>query len=252
MICKLTTDIYRLQIPFSNIYTSIFLIRTPEGTVVYDTGTYASDISKYLTPALQELGLDRPCAVVVSHNHGDHAGGLSAFHEHFPDTPIYAGSEACAERVDAQVNVLRDDEALCGVLKAIHIPGHTADAVGLYDNRTKTLISGDCLQVYGIYGKGKWGTSIPFAEAHFEAINRLKAMDIERLYAAHHYEPYGNEAVGGETVKKYLCKCQQALTELKAYASAHPGRTPEELAEGYAKETDLPVPPAKTFAAFNQ
>ena len=66
MIVKLTTDIYRLQIPFSNIYTCMFLIRTPEGTVVYDTGTYGSDISNYLVPALQELGMEKLAALVLA------------------------------------------------------------------------------------------------------------------------------------------------------------------------------------------
>ena len=247
MLLQLTPDIYRLQIPFSNIYTCMFLIRTPEGVVVYDTGTYSKDIPNYLVPALQELGA--PCAVVVSHNHGDHAGGLAAFHQHFPDTPIYAGSEACKERVDTDVTVLKDGQSLWGVLKAVHIPGHTADAFGLYDGRTKSLVSGDCLQAYGIYGKGKWGTSIPYPDAHLAALSRLDAMGIQALYAAHHYEPYGNEATG-EGVKKYIRKCAQALTDIKAYVDTNPGKTPEELAEAYAAQAGHPIPPAKTFAAF--
>ena len=248
MLCQLTPDIYRLQIPFSNIYTCMFLIRTPEGTVVYDTGTYSTDVPNYLVPALEELG--KPCAVVVSHNHGDHAGGLAAFHEQFPHIPIYAGSQACRERVDADVQVLQDGQTLWGVLTAVHIPGHTADAFGLYDQRTKSLVGGDCLQAYGIYGKGKWGTSIPYPQAHLEALRRLENRNIEKLYTAHHYEPYGNEAIGHEAVKNYIRKCDQALTDMEAYVAANPGKTPEELAEAYAKETGLPIPPAKTFAAY--
>lgn len=248
MIYQLTPDIYRLQIPFSNIYTCMFLIRTPEGMVVYDTGTYSSDIPNYLVPALQELG--RPCAVVVSHNHGDHAGGLRAFHGQFPDAPIYAGSEACKERVDTEVRVLTNGEKLLGVLKAVHIPGHTADALGLYDSRTNTLISGDCLQAYGIYGKGKWGTSIPYPAAHLDALKRLESMDIEALYTAHDYEPHGNCAVGNAAVQAYMQSCRQALADIRAYAQVHPGASSEDQATGYAEATGLPIPPAKTFEAI--
>ena len=249
MITQLTTDIYRLQIPFSNIYTCMFLIRTPEGTVVYDTGTYGSDISNYLVPALQELGMEKLAAVAISHKHGDHAGGLTAFHELYPNVPIYAGSEACKERVDAQERVLKDGDVFCG-LTAVHIPGHTSDCTGIYDGRTKTLLSADCLQVYGIYGKGKWGTSIPCRAEHFEALKRLKNMDIQALYTAHDYEPLGNSAVGADQVAAYIEKCTQALIDLGTFVENHPALKLEEYGPAYAEASGLPIPPDKSFAAI--
>jgi len=252
MILQLTDHIYRLQIPFSNIYTCMFLIRTPVGTVVYDTGTYASDISNYLVPALQELDMGTPCCVVISHNHGDHAGGLAAFHECYPDVPICAGSTACEERVDMPVQVLTDGMELCAVLKAVSIPGHTLDAIGLYDSRTKTLISGDCLQAYGIYGKGKWGTSIAYPEAHLKALDRLENMDIQALYTAHHYEPLGNSAEGAENAQNYILQCRKALKDIREYVAAHPELPVEELNEYYAAQTGLPIPPTKSFTPYKE
>ena len=251
MILQLTDYIYRLQIPFSNIYTCMFLIRTPAGTVVYDTGTYGSDISNYLVPALQELSMEQPVAVAISHNHGDHAGGLTAFHELYPDVPIYAGSEACKERVDASVRVLKDGDILFG-LRAVHIPGHTTDCIGIYDRRTKTLLSGDCLQAYGIYGKGKWGTSIAYPQAHLEALDRLENMDIQALYTAHHYEPSGNSAEGLEQVQNYILRCRNALKDIRDYVVAHPEKELETLNEGYAAMTGLPIPPTKSFAPYKE
>ena len=250
MVYQLTPDIYRLQVPFSNIYTSIFLVRTPAGTVVYDTATYGSDISKYLVPALQELNIEGPCAVFVSHNHGDHAGGLAAFHALYPDVPVFAGSEACKERMDADVTVLCDGMTVGADLMAVHIPGHTLDAFGLYDRRTKTLISGDCLQAYGIYGKGKWGTSISCIGEHLSALNRLEQLDIEALYTAHDYEPCGNSAIGKEAVQNYILQCRKALQELQEFAKNNPELSAEELSESYAKTTGLPTPPPKTFCAI--
>ena len=251
MIIKLTTDIYRLQIPFSNIYTCMFLIRTAEGTVVYDTGTYGSDISNYLVPALQELGMEKPAAVVLSHNHGDHAGGLAAFHELYPAATIYAGSEACKERVDGPVQVLRDGEVFCN-LRAVHVPGHTLDCIGIYDSRTKTLLSADCLQAYGIYGKGKWGTSIAYPQAHLEALDRLEKMDIQALYTAHHYEPRGNSAEGKENVQNYILQCRNALKDIREFVAAHPELPTEELNEHYAAKTGLPIPPTKSFTPYKE
>ena len=245
MITQLTPDIYRLQIPFSDIYTCIFLIRTSAGIVVYDTATYSSDIPKYLIPALQELGA--PCCVVVSHNHGDHAGGLAAFHEQYPHVPVFAGSEACAERFGGSVKVLGHGDAIAPHLTVVAIPGHTQDAIGMFDDRTNTLISGDCLQAYGIYGKGKWGTSIPYRTEHLQALDRLEQMGIGQLYTAHHYEPWGNSAVGSTAVAAYIEACRQALADLCRYMEAHPEETPEQQAAGYAAATGLPEPPAKTM-----
>ena len=174
---------------------------------------------------------------------------MIAFHELYPNASIYAGSEACKERVDAPVQVLKDGDLFFG-LRAVHIPGHTSDCTGIYDDRSKTLLSADCLQAYGIYGKGKWGTSIPLREDHLKALERLKTMDIEALYTAHDYEPLGNSAVGTQQVAEYIEKCRQAIFDLHAFVKNHPELQLEEYGPAYAEETGMPIPPDKTFAAI--
>ena len=48
--------IYRLKIPFESIYTSVFLIKTEQGNALVDCATYASDVDKYILPALNQQG----------------------------------------------------------------------------------------------------------------------------------------------------------------------------------------------------
>ena len=77
-IRKISDNIFRLTIPFMDIYTSVFLIKTPKGAVLFDTATYDSDVTDYIIPFLNDSGVSREELkyVFVSHNHGDHSGGL--------------------------------------------------------------------------------------------------------------------------------------------------------------------------------
>ena len=58
---------------------NVFLIRTSEGNVVYDTGvTWQSEQQRDL---LLAMGHEKTTHVIVSHAHGDHNGGLAAWKE---------------------------------------------------------------------------------------------------------------------------------------------------------------------------
>ena len=69
--------IYRLRVPFEDLYTSVFLIRTEQGDALVDSGTYPSDVTEYILPALQEFGLRLADVryLIFTHQHGDHTGG---------------------------------------------------------------------------------------------------------------------------------------------------------------------------------
>lgn len=242
--------IYRLVVPFLDIYTSIFLIESEEGWVVFDTATYPEDMDNYLASALKELGVEKPAWVVVSHNHRDHGGGLARFAQLYPQTPIAAGSAACGERVPGrEVRVLSDGETLVGPLTAVTIPGHTADAVGLLDTRTGTLLSGDGLQLYGIYGSGAWGANISLIPEHLKAGEKLLSLDLQSILASHNYHPRDWRADGREAVADYIDQCAKALGDIRAYTLAHPDQTPEEMAEAYNAASGLPTVAPRIFKA---
>ena len=242
--------IYRLVVPFLDIYTTIFLVETEEGWVVFDTATYPEDMDNYLVPALRELGVEKPAWVVVSHNHRDHGGGLARFAELFPETPIAAGSTACGVRVPGrEVRVLADGETLVGPLKAVMIPGHTADAVGILDTRTNTLLSGDGLQLYGIYGSGAWGANIGLIPEHLKAGEKLQGLNLQTILASHNYHPCDWRADGKEAVADYIAQCAKALRDIRAYTLAHPDQTPEEMAEAYNAASGLPTVSSRIFKA---
>lgn len=242
--------IHRLEVPFLDIYTTIFLVETPSGLVVFDTATYPEDMDNYLLPALKELGVAEPAWLVVSHNHRDHGGGLARFAELFPGTPIAAGSKACGERVPGrEIRVLSDGEILVDPLVTVTLAGHTADCVGLLDRRTGTLLSGDGLQLYGIYGSGAWGANISLIPEHMATGEKLREMEIQIILASHNYHPRNWRADGREAVEDYICQCANALRDIRRYALAHPEQSFEEMAASYNGASGLPTVSHRIFKA---
>ncbi|MBR4888035.1 MAG: MBL fold metallo-hydrolase [Clostridia bacterium] len=250
-LSALTPYITRLTVPFLDIYTTIFVVKTEQGAVVFDTATYPEDMDTYLVPALEKLGIGAEDLkyVVLSHNHRDHAGGLARFAELFPGAAVAAGSRACEERIpDRNVTVLKEGDTLLDVLQVVALPGHTADCIGLLDTRTGTLLSGDGLQLFGIYGSGAWGANISYIKEHLALGKTLGEKKISVIAASHDYHPCGWKAEG-EAVGPYIAECAAALRAVADFARANPDDSNEELAARYNASSGLPTVGAHVFAA---
>ena len=72
--------IYRLRVPFMSVYTSVFLAVAQGEVFLVDCATTESDVRDIIVPALERLGYSLPdvSALVLTHPHSDHAGGLDA------------------------------------------------------------------------------------------------------------------------------------------------------------------------------
>ncbi len=250
-LMQITADIYRLVVPFADIYTTVFFIRTPDGWVIFDTATYPTDMDNFIFPAMEELGIaaETLTHTVISHDHSDHAGGLGRLAEVYPDEVILSRSEALAKRY-ATVVAPADGDLLAEVLRIVTIPGHAPDALGVYDTRTKTLLTGDGLQAYGIYGSGRWGANIFFPADHLKALDKLRRMEIDTLVTSHDYHPVGYAAHGTEEVTRYINVCADALTNIRRFVLEHPGMDDAALVDLYRIETGLPTLGARIFRAM--
>ena len=183
--------IYRLKVPFETVYTSVFLVETYSGAVLVDCATTAEDVDEVILPALRNMGheLLNIDAVVLTHHHGDHAGGIKRILTHAPKI-----------KVITKVGNIGED------IFVYPMAGHTEDSVGVFDRRTGTLISGDGLQGAGV---GKYRCSVKNKNAYLETVDRIKKdQRIENILFSHAYEPwYKDGAFGRETVDKCLSDC---------------------------------------------
>jgi len=106
---------------------NVFLIKTDEGNVIYDTGvSWQSEEQRDL---LLAVGDEKTTHVIVSHAHGDHNGGLEAWKE-----ALDGGAELIAhERYEYTNKIYGDtDEYLWRVRTGTLYPSHSAGQVSTF------------------------------------------------------------------------------------------------------------------------
>lgn len=193
---KEVEGVYRLKVPFENLYTSVFLILTEQGNVLVDSATYVSDVDNYITPALKEMGLSITDIhyLVLTHKHGDHAGGKDKILELAPSIKI----------VQEIASIILEG------LIVYELKGHTLDCIGVLEERSGTLISGDGLQGYGV---GKYRCSLESKDEYIKTIEKIRQdKRIEHILFSHAYEPWCQDrAWGKEQILMILEDCMRAI-----------------------------------------
>ncbi|MBR6794131.1 MAG: MBL fold metallo-hydrolase [Clostridia bacterium] len=250
---KINDNVTKIMIPYKDIYTTVLIIKTDEGIVLFDTATHEEDVYNYILPSLKKEGIEKEDVkyIFISHNHGDHSGGLKWLAPLLPDAVILSNSPSLTEKYTAyKVKPLKDGEIVAGCLQHVLIPGHTPDAGGLLDLRSKTLMTGDALQVYGIYGSGKWGSNIKWPDLHLAALPSLHELDVEQLIMAHEYHPCGSIVNGKENIDRCIDDCAEALYKIKAAILADPNADDAALAANYNATQGLPTVGEKVFKAI--
>lgn len=243
-ITKITEDIFRFDVPCQDIPVGVFVLKAPGGAVLFDTAATDADVDGYIIPALKQLGVEELKYVFISHKHGDLADGLARLRQVYPETCIVSRSGALQEAYAGTPFLFPEDGDTVGdVFRVVTIPGHTLDAMALLDTRTNTLLSGNCLQLYGICGSGLWGTAIRYVRYHIEAIAKLREMDIDTIITAQAYHPYGTTHAGKEAVKNCLDACVEALKRISATIWEYPTLDDEAIA---AKLNDGVLPAVET------
>ncbi len=230
------------QSPYYDVSTSCYLVETDKGVLLFDCGSFDSDFNAYVKPLLEGRGVTREQLryVFLSHDHEDHAGGLSALLQHYPDVTVLSRSAAVKKCYPSVVSPQNEDRLL-DVLQVVTIPGHTPDSMGLLDTRTATLLSGDSLQLYGLFGSGEWGANIPFPDEHFKALQRLRSMEIQQIITAHDYHPYGAVHNGGEAVRRALDACEAPLKQVRSLIEQYPTASNAEIRQLYHAAERLPT-----------
>lgn len=249
----ITEDLIRIVVPYKDIFTTMYILKSPAGPVLFDAASSDEDMTENLVPAMAELGLTPRDlrAVFVSHNHRDHAGGLGYLSEAAPEAVIVSRCPQLKERFGDRVLAPEDGDPLLEVFRVVTIPGHTADSAALLDTRTGILVTGDCLQLFGIYGSGEWGANITLPAEHLAAVEKVRAMAVSAVYCAHDYHPCGHWAAGAD-VNRALDACVEPLLRIRDLLLAHPALEDAEIRACYHRDVHLPTVPLKVVAAMRQ
>jgi glyoxylase-like metal-dependent hydrolase (beta-lactamase superfamily II) len=187
--CQIVKNIYRLKIPFDCIYTSVFLVRTSKGYMLVDCATTDEDVNKWIIPALNQMGLKLKDIqfLLLTHKHGDHAGGLRQIF-----------------RLNKNIQVINEPNIVFDDIEILHMAGHTLDCIGVLELQSSTLIAGDGLQGAGV---DKYRCSLESKEEYLKTIEKVKTdKRIKNIFFSHAYEPWEKDAIFG---RKEIQKCLQ-------------------------------------------
>jgi len=155
----------------------IWLIHNDQNSVIVDPGDAGPVIS-----ALERKNLNL-VAILITHHHADHIGGVIALQEKYPHIKIFAPQKDKYDFVN--ISLKNGDEINTPELqinyKIIEIPGHTRGHIAYYDK--KNLFCGDTLFACGC-GKIFDGTH----EQMYNSLKKISALPKDtKIYCAHEY-----------------------------------------------------------------
>jgi len=155
----------------------IWLIHNDQNSIIVDPGDAGPVIS-----ALERKNLNL-VAILITHHHADHIGGVMELQEKYPHINIFAPQKDKYDFVN--ISLKNGDEINIPELqinyKIIEIPGHTRGHIAYYDK--KNLFCGDTLFACGC-GKIFDGTH----EQMYNSLKKISALPKDtKIYCAHEY-----------------------------------------------------------------
>ena len=152
--------------------------------VIVDPGDAAPVIK-----TLEEQGI-RPMAILITHFHYDHVGGIEALLERYPELVVY-GPRKERERIphlsyalDPPIEGGKTIKPAPGLeFEVLAVPGHTAGHIAYYDAQNGNLFCGDTLFACGC-GRVFDGT---LGDLH-DSLKKIASLPADtQIYCAHEY-----------------------------------------------------------------
>jgi glyoxylase-like metal-dependent hydrolase (beta-lactamase superfamily II) len=216
---KINEGLYLITEPHYYWYNraNLWLIKGRDQDLLIDTGLGVASLRQHIV----EL-TDKPLLAVASHIHFDHAGGIHEFDqraihlaeaqalregnayealcsqpgwvdiEHFASLP-YSGftAEKYTFKAAEPTQILQEGDVIDlgdRALEVLHLPGHSAGCIALYDRRSQALFSGDVIYDGELLDELHC-SDIP---TYVQTYERLQKLPIDIVYPGH-YQTFGKE-----------------------------------------------------------
>lgn len=217
--------------------TNTYIVGAPgaAGTFVIDP---AVDDPAYLEAVLGVAGEVR--AILVTHRHADHTGGIHALVQ-ATAAPVLAWGN---EPIDGEpVRALDEGEVLDagGVrLEALHCPGHASDHVCFFMRDAASLFAGD-----NVLGEGTAVIAPPDGDmrSFLATLERLSGLAIDRIYPGH-FRPLD----GGSRVIAELIAHRRARHAAVLRAVADGNRNIGDIVQAVYVDTPAALHPVARFS----
>lgn len=165
----------RLEHVSLGFVSAYVLVRGGEAAIV-DTGQSGSRDAIFEGLDALSVGPGDVRHVVLTHNHGDHVGGLSEFESDLTNATVYAGAPDIGSiRTSLPLTEANDGDEVFG-MGVIATPGHTPGSISVFDTASGILVAGDALN-----GDGSGG--LTGANPDFSADLDTAATSVETLAA---------------------------------------------------------------------
>jgi len=220
---------------FTGPGTNTYLVGTGEKRILLDTGSGFDSYMPFLEEAISNAGCKGIEAIVLTHAHPDHIGGVKQVRSHFgEDIPVYKKPWPAAagpgpgsavdsndlshpdDLADGKLELIDDGDVVeteGARLRAVFTPGHAPDHICYVLEEEGSLFSGD--NVLGIGTTVIPATSGSLAD-YMDSLERLRAEAPTWIYPAHGPKIDGGTAKVEEYLAHRMERERQVLAALEA------------------------------------
>lgn len=136
----------RLQLRYVSLgFVSAYVLVRGDEAAIVDTGT--SDSRDAILAGLDALSVTTSMVrhIVLTHNHGDHVGGLASLEGDLTNARVYAGAADIGTiRTSLSLAEVGDGDEVFG-MGVIGTPGHTPGSISVFDTTSGILVAGDAI-----------------------------------------------------------------------------------------------------------
>jgi len=205
-------------------------------TVVIDP---AVPDERFVNAVLESAG--RVVAILVTHRHSDHVGGVAAIERR---TGAVVRAFGTQDAGGAEVTPIADGDIVesgNARLVALHTPGHASDHICFVLEGAASLFSGDT-----VLGEGTAVIAPPDGDmrAYLQSLERLRALDIDRIYPGH-WRPLDG---GRRVIENYIAHRNERARAIVAALGPRGATIDEVVATAYA-DTPAALHPIAAYSA---